>query len=152
MKARLSVVGVAIVALSGLAHGQAMVEYSNLSAHATKALGTSMDRIGSAQQKLADKTGAATQSPSIWEAKGAKKAEGKATAPTPPAVFILANGNRLESSDYMLTVDSLRVQQGETQRTIPLSSLNADATVAANRARGIDLKIPTSKTQIMLSF
>ena len=155
MKARLSVVAGAIVTLSGLAHGQAMVEYSNLSAHATKALSPSMDKIGSAQQKLADKTGEATQS-RIWEAKDQKKAPGKAqatpTAPTPPAVFVLSNGDRLESSNYILTVDSLRVQQGDTQRTIPLSSLNADATLAANRARGIDLKIPTSKSQIMLGF
>jgi hypothetical protein len=45
----------------------------------------------------------------------------------------------------------VQVEQGDTQRTIPLSALNVDATVAANRARGLDLKIP-AKGQIMLGF
>lgn len=155
MKARLIVVAAAMFTLAGVIHGQTMVEYSNLSAHASKALGSSMDKIGAAQQKVADKTGEATQS-RIWEAKDEKKAPGKVqtapATPTPPAVFILSNGDRLESSNYVLTVDSLRVQQGDQQRTIPLSSLNMDATLAANRTRGVDLKIPTSKSQIMLGF
>jgi hypothetical protein len=155
MKAPLIAVAAAIFTFAGVVHAQTMVEYSNLSAHSAKALGSSMDKIGAAQQKLADKNGEATQS-RIWEAKDEKKAPGKTqsapAAPTPPAVFILSNGDRLESSNYVLTVDSLRVQQGDQQRTIPLSSLNMDATAAANRARGVDLKIPTSKSQIMLSF
>ena len=71
--------------------------------------------------------------------------------PAPPVVFILSSGERLESSHYLLSTDSLQVQQGETQRTIPLSDLNVDATIAANRARGVDLKIP-SKNQVMLGF
>lgn len=154
MKARLLVIA-GIFTFAGFVHGQTMVEYSNLGAHASKALGTSMDKVGAAQQKVADKTGEATQS-RIWVAKDEKKGPGKSqaapAAPTPPAVFILASGERLESSNYVLTVDSLRVQQGDKQRTIPISSLNADATIAANRQRGIDLKIPTSKSQIMLGF
>lgn len=68
-----------------------------------------------------------------------------------PAVFILSNGERLESSHYLLSSNSVQVEQGETQRTIPLSDLNVDATVAANRARGINLKIP-GNGQIMLGF
>jgi hypothetical protein len=39
--------------------------------------------------------------------------------PTPPAVFILFNGERLETNHYLLNNNSLRVQQGGTQRTIP---------------------------------
>ena len=155
MKARMIVVAAAIFVFAGFAHGQAMVEYSNLGAHASKALSAPTEKLSSAEQKVADKTGEATQS-RIWEAKDEKKAPGKAqaapAAPTPPAVFILSSGERLESSNYVLTVDSLRVQQGDKQRTIPISSLNADATIAANRQRGIDLKIPTSKSQIMLGF
>jgi hypothetical protein len=72
-------------------------------------------------------------------------------SPSQPAVFILASGERLESSHYLVSSDSVQVEQGDTQRTIPVSALNVDATVAANRARGIDLKIP-SKGQIMLGF
>ena len=72
--------------------------------------------------------------------------------PTPPAVFILFNGERLETNHYLLNNNSLRVQQGGTQRTIPLSTINMDATVAANHERGIDLRVPKNKSEIMLSF
>jgi hypothetical protein len=75
----------------------------------------------------------------------------KPASPSQPAVFILSSGERLESSHYLVSSDSVQVEQGEKQRTIPLSALNVDATLAANRARGIDLKIP-SKGQIMLGF
>lgn len=75
----------------------------------------------------------------------------KAASPAPPAVFILSSGERLESSHYLVSSDSVQVEVGDTQRTIPISALNVDATVAANRARGIDLKIP-AKGQIMLGF
>jgi hypothetical protein len=71
---------------------------------------------------------------------------------TPPTVFILFNGDRFESSNYLLTTSSLRVQQGEAQRTIPLDAINLDATIAANHERGVDLKIPKSKSEIVLSF
>jgi hypothetical protein len=71
--------------------------------------------------------------------------------PSQPAVFILSSGEKLESSHYLVSSDSVQVEQGDTQRTIPMSALNVDATIAANRARGIDLKIP-SKGQIMLGF
>ena len=68
-------------------------------------------------------------------------------------MFILTNGERIESSQYTLTAKSLTVQQGDApSRTIPISALNIDATVAANRARGVDIKIPTNKNQIMLGF
>ena len=77
--------------------------------------------------------------------------KGSLASPPQPVVFILSSGERLESSHYLLSTDSLQVQQGETQRTIPLSDLNVDATIAANRARGVDLKIP-SKNQVMLGF
>jgi hypothetical protein len=73
-------------------------------------------------------------------------------APPPPAIFILKNGERLESSRYTMTADSVRVQQGDSERTIPISGLNLDATNAANHARGLNLQIPTSKNQMILSF
>jgi hypothetical protein len=72
--------------------------------------------------------------------------------PTPPAVFIMSNGDRLEASQYVLTVDSLRVQQGPTQRTIPLSTVNIEASIAANRERGIDLNVPSHRGEITLGF
>jgi hypothetical protein len=79
-------------------------------------------------------------------------ASNQPSAPPPPAIFILKNGERLESSRYTMTADAVRVQQGEAERTIPISALNLEATNAANHARGLDLQIPTSKNQMILSF
>ena len=72
--------------------------------------------------------------------------------PPPPAVFILSNGERVEASRYVMTVDSVQIQQEGKERSIPLSSVNVSATLAANHARGVDLNIPKSNSQITLSF
>jgi len=77
---------------------------------------------------------------------------GAAAKPEPPTLFVLASGERLEARRYTLTADSLRIQIDRHERTIALSKLDLDATIAANRERGIDLQIPTDKTQIFLSF
>lgn len=52
----------------------------------------------------------------------------------------------------MLTTDSLRVEIRRQQRRISLGEIDVDATIAANRERGIDLKIPTDKNEIFLGF
>ena len=72
--------------------------------------------------------------------------------PAQPTLFVLANGDRLEARRYMLTTDSLRVEIGRQQRRISLPEIDVDATIAANRERGIDLKIPTGKNEIFLGF
>jgi len=69
-----------------------------------------------------------------------------------PALFVFTNGERLEARRYTFTADSLRVETGRQQRTVPLDKLDLDATIAANRERGIDLQIPTDKNQIFLGF
>lgn len=153
MKARLIAIAAITAALVVGVQGQTMVEYSNLAAHAAKSLATPIaaseaSRI--APQKTNEKS-AEANSPVVWEDKTASKNQPVAT-PAPPAVFILSNGERVESAHYLLTFDSLRVQQGGTQRTIPLSAVNLNATIAANHERGIDLKVPTSRAQIMLGF
>jgi thiol-disulfide isomerase/thioredoxin len=70
--------------------------------------------------------------------------------PPGPAVFVLNNGQRLEAQHYTLTADSLRTTIDGQPRTIPLSALDLKATVAANRERGIDLKIPSNRSEISL--
>lgn len=70
--------------------------------------------------------------------------------PLPPAVFILASGERLETEHYTLTSESLRVTVNGQPRTIPLKALDIKATIAACRQRGIDLKIPKSRSEITL--
>ena len=72
--------------------------------------------------------------------------------PTPAAIFILSSGERLESNDYTLTHESVRLTLNGVQRTVPMSAVNVQATLAANKERGIDLKIPANKSQMVLAF
>jgi hypothetical protein len=67
-------------------------------------------------------------------------------------IFVLATGERLEARRFMLTASDLAVVIDRQQRTIPLHMLDIDATVTANRERGIDLRIPTDRNEISLSF
>jgi hypothetical protein len=94
-----------------------------------------------------------SQEPGKTTQAGSTKAGAQTAAvPSLPATFILSNGDQLESSNYMLTSDSLQVVQNGVRRTIPMSAVNIEATVAANNKRGIKLNIPQDKSQVMLSF
>jgi len=72
--------------------------------------------------------------------------------PQPPTVFVLNDGEKLESRDYLLTVSSLQIEVGREQRIIPVSKLNIDATLAADHERGIDLTFPRNSGTIFLGF
>jgi hypothetical protein len=78
----------------------------------------------------------------------------RATArkPLPPTIFILMSGDKVESRQFLLTASDLSIKVGRYGRTVPLEMLNVDATIAANRERGIDLRIPTDRNEISLSF
>lgn len=72
--------------------------------------------------------------------------------PQPPTLFVLKDGERLESRDYLLTAQSLHIEVGLQRRTIPLSTLDLDATVAANHERGIEVAIPRDRNTVFVSF
>lgn len=74
------------------------------------------------------------------------------TKPLPATVFILSNGERLETRRYLLTASSVSLTLHRNQRTIPLQMLDLDATIAENRDRGIDLRIPNDRSEISLRF
>jgi hypothetical protein len=90
------------------------------------------------------------ESPKLIELPDTKDAA--TSKPDLPTLFVFANGDKLEARRYTLTPDSLRLEIGRQQRTIALDKLNIDATIAANRERGIDLKFPTDENQIFLGF
>ena len=90
------------------------------------------------------------ESPKLIELPDAKDAA--PSKPDQPTLFVFANGDKLEARRYTLTPDSLRLEIDRQQRTIALDKLNIDATIAANRERGIDLKFPTDGNQIFLGF
>ena len=70
----------------------------------------------------------------------------------PSTMFVLKSGERLESRYYLLTSQSLQLQVGREQRTIPVSSLDIDSTIAVNRQRGIELTVPRDANTVFLSF
>lgn len=70
----------------------------------------------------------------------------------PPTIFILSNGERLESRKFVLTASSLTVSIDREHRSVPLDQVDIKATIAANRDRGIDLQIPDGRNEISLSF
>jgi hypothetical protein len=154
MKAIVITVVAATLAVAPVVRAQNLGEYGSLTkpSVATAGIGKS---ISQHTEKLATRTANATTGTNRVVASQVTNAQDKnqpGSNPTSPAVFILSNGDRLESSRYLLTADSLCVQQGQTQRTIPLSAVNLNATIAANRERGIDLKIPKNRAEITLGF
>ena len=134
-------------------HAQNMVEYSTLSTQsaATTAAAARATRHG-ATQPVIDYSHAGSHTAKLWQEKHARGKEQPPAKPDPPAVFVLANGEHVEATHYSLTVNSLQIEDEDKERTIPMSSLNLNATVAANNERGVNVKIPTDKTEIMLSF
>ena len=70
----------------------------------------------------------------------------------PATLFVLSDGERLESRRYVLTADSLQIEIGREQRTVPVSKLNLGATIAANQQRGIELTIPQDRNSLFLGF
>ena len=76
----------------------------------------------------------------------------KDAEPLPPAMFVLKIGERLEARRFLLTATSLSMNINRQQRVIPLDALDLDATIAANRQRGVTLQIPADHNEICLSF
>lgn len=72
--------------------------------------------------------------------------------PTPKTVFVLATGERLELATYKIEAGVVHATIDGKQRDIPLNTLNMNATMSANRERGVDLKIPANRSEVFLAF
>jgi hypothetical protein len=70
----------------------------------------------------------------------------------PPTIFVLANGERLEARLFVLTASNLSFSVDRQQRTVPFDMLDINATINANHERGIDLRIPYDRNEILLNF
>jgi len=70
----------------------------------------------------------------------------------PPAIFILASGERLETRRFVLSASLLSASIDRQPRNVPLNMLDLQATIRANHERGIDLRIPDDRNEISLSF
>lgn len=78
--------------------------------------------------------------------------ESSPLATKPPTLFVLANGTRLEARRYLLSANSLQIDLDDARRTIPIRELDLKETIAANRERGIEIKVPRGTTEIFLGF
>jgi hypothetical protein len=66
--------------------------------------------------------------------------------PQPATRLIFKDGSPpVEIHNYALTANMLYVLDGDSRKEIPLSVLNVEATVEANRAAGVDFALPTSR-------
>ena len=72
--------------------------------------------------------------------------------PAPKTIFVFANGERLEADHYTLDRNLLHVVVRGQQRTIAINTLDIKTTLAVNRERGIDLKIPQSRSEVFVTF
>jgi hypothetical protein len=72
--------------------------------------------------------------------------------PLPATVFILTTGERFETQRYLLTASSVSLAVGREQKTIPLQMVDLGATIAANRDRGVNLRIPNDRNEVSVRF
>lgn len=72
--------------------------------------------------------------------------------PIPKTIFVLTNGERLESDHYVIGGGFVDANVAGEQRHIALASLDAKKTIALNHEHGVDLKLPTSKNEVFLGF
>lgn len=72
--------------------------------------------------------------------------------PIPKTVFVFTDGQEMEADHYTLQSSFLHVTAGGQDSSIPISSLDIKKTIAVNHERGIDIKIPTSKSEVFLAF
>ena len=72
--------------------------------------------------------------------------------PRQPTVFVLKSGERIEVRRYTITGGTLRLAAEGKQRTIPLAALDLTASTAANRERGVNLRIPANPSEIVMGF
>ena len=70
----------------------------------------------------------------------------------PKTIFVFANGDQLEADRYTIDPTTLRVVVNGQKRTIALSELDLNATMAVNRQRGVDLMIPKKTNEVFVTF
>ncbi len=74
-------------------------------------------------------------------------------ARVPTAIFVLSDGRRLESQNYTITDTVLTLKEPHRPAVrVPLEQLNLEATLGENHKRGLDLRFPESRSEILIGF
>ena len=91
--------------------------------------------------------------PKIIEVPSALERTARGPAAPTTAIFILSDGRKIEAQNYTVTDTFLTVKESHRPTLqIPLDQLNVEATLAANHARGLDLQLPESRSEILINF
>ena len=93
--------------------------------------------------------------PPIFSAK--KERDESAAGALPPALLVYRDGHREEISDYAIADGVIYVcgnywQNGYWTKHIPLSALDAVATLEANQQRGVKFTLPSASNVVIASF
>jgi hypothetical protein len=122
-----------------------------------KSLSAMLDRATkSAPAGRSDRQATASTSPSTIA--GPKLIEipggGPISTPQPkaPAVFVFANGQKIEADDYLVTKDDLFITSNGQKQRYPIRGLDLPGTKAANIERGIVINFPKTTSEFNLNF
>jgi thiol-disulfide isomerase/thioredoxin len=72
--------------------------------------------------------------------------------PLPKTIFVLTNGEQLESDHYVIGGGFVDATVAGEQRHIALASLDTRKTITLNHQHGVDLTLPTNKNEVFLGF
>ena len=114
--------------------------------------------VGRADRSAARGSGQRPPAPKASNPINPKLIEVPSGPSTPPAkprqltLFVFKNGERIEVRRYTILGGLLRLSVDGKQHTIPLSDLDLKACVAANKERGINLRIPTNPNELVMGF
>ena len=72
--------------------------------------------------------------------------------PSPKTIFVFKNGERLEVDHYTIDAGVLYLTKDGQQRAAALSTLDIQASLDANHERGVELKIPQSRSEVTIAF
>jgi peroxiredoxin len=70
--------------------------------------------------------------------------------PVPRTIFVLTNGERIESDRYTVDADTVQVIVDGRERTFRTNELDIKATEAANRERGVEFRMPTRGREMVI--
>jgi thiol-disulfide isomerase/thioredoxin len=72
--------------------------------------------------------------------------------PSPKTVFVFKNGERLEVDHYSIDAGVLHLTKDGQQRAVALSTLDIKSSLDVNHERGVELKIPQSRSEVTIAF
>jgi hypothetical protein len=151
MKSTITAIIMMTLAAGTTGRAQDTAEYSHAVTQSATSLQEWVNRYSGSLQKPAAQGGRGPLVQNIGPAKSGPMT-GSAAKPAPPALFVFSDGKQLESSHYVLTAQNVIIQDGPKAQTIPLTAIDREATVTANRKRGLDLKFPDGSSQMTISF